>query len=435
MSNEAKITITGKELQENLQVRTLSIVGNSLPSMLDPYYGHNFPPFRIQLVPTILQDSRIRFGLGLIKGPIQNFTLFFEEEEADNPQLHQILREQGTAFPYVVKTKNKEVSAYVIKTMRKLWERGIVEALTAIEWGFSCSEVLCKRSADKKRLDFNGLRLFHPFSVKPLVLTANPNMLAGAEIRGLSGGVGGVRAKIGKIFWHVHARDINPVLGDSRLRGSFVPWHETWVCYGARDIRRTWFHRNSFDGGQMKYPIGFSKDVNGNQVSNDALAAQIMSSKRTGGYIIVPDEINTAGKPRWEYTPPAANPTPQGLMEYPEQLRFEILEGLGIPPEVIESTDDGGHGSATGRKVPMVMYYSTLCTLVSNLITDFEIPLRVLVNLNFGTKNTDYSIERLIPLKAEDPNSLPGNTPGGIKPKKTDVVTDTVKDSSTGLSS
>jgi hypothetical protein len=178
----------------------------------------------------------------------------------------------------------------------------------------------------------------------------------------------------------------------------------------------------------MYYPIGKTKLSDGSEVSNDVLAAQMMSNIRTGGYRIFPDETNPeSGKQRWQYEPPAANITPQGLMEYPEQLRLEILEGLGIPPEVIESQSDGGFGSATGRKVPMVAYYSSLSILVSDVITDFrKFILDYLVLANWR-KPIEYEIERLVPTESESPSGAPGGAGG-----KADTVTSTVKD--TGLS-
>jgi hypothetical protein len=41
---------------------------------------------------------------------------------------------------------------------------------------------------------------------------------------------------------------------------------------GARDIRRTWFFRHAYDGGEIYYPEGFYQDENGNNISNENLA-------------------------------------------------------------------------------------------------------------------------------------------------------------------
>jgi len=395
-----------------------------LPSTFDPQYGHNFPIFNVTLIPTMLKDSRVRFGLNLIKGPIQSFTIFLPEDKANQPAIHETIREQGVQFPYIVKCENQEVRDFLLKTLNRFWENGLRHALSAIEWGFSCSQVIYRKGINN-RIEYDSLKLYNALSVRPLL---KQNALVGANVRGVEALRNGLNLVIPKVFWHTHARETNSIFGQSRLEWCFVPWHETWVCYGARDIRRTWFHRNSFDGGQMYYPIGKTKLSDGSEVSNDVLAAQMMSNIRTGGYRIFPDETNPeSGKQRWQYEPPAANITPQGLMEYPEQLRLEILEGLGIPPEVIESQSDGGFGSATGRKVPMVAYYSSLSILVSDVITDFrKFILDYLVLANWR-KPIEYEIERLVPTESESPSGVPGGAGG-----KADTITSTVKD--TGLS-
>jgi hypothetical protein len=176
----------------------------------------------------------------------------------------------------------------------------------------------------------------------------------------------------------------------------------------------------------MRYPIGKTK-VGEQEIDNLDLAVRLMSNTRTGGYRVMPDDVNpSTGQQKWSYTPPAANITPNGLMEYPEKLRYEILEAMGIPPEVAESQGDNTMGSATGRKVPMMLYYSTLAHLSDQAIYDFDIQvLKYLVLVNF--KTTDYSVER-VSLEDADIESSLGDVPEG---GTTDLVSKTEED--TGL--
>jgi hypothetical protein len=395
------------------------------PSSYDSLYGHNFPIFDLPMVPTMMRDSRVRFGLSLIKGPIQTFTVFLDKETADDGAIHETIREQGIQFPYVVECDDKNNRKYITDTLEKFWTNGLNEVLAAIEWGFSCCQVIYYKDADNK-LDYDSMEFINPFQVRPVLRNG---ALIGIRRRGVAGEDNeGVFMPIPKIIWHVHNRQHHRIKGQSRLEWCHVPWHETWVQYGARDIRRTWFHRNSYDGGTMRYPIGNTKIPGTNQqVDNLTLALRMMSRIRTGGFVVLPDDLNSQGKPRWEYTPPQSNVTPQGLMEYPEQLRLEILEGLGIPPEVVESSSDGGFGSATGRKVPMIAYYSTLSPLVNNVIVDFcRYVLDYLLLIRNG-KKVKYKVRRLVPLKSSLQN--PGGPGGGAR---SDTVTSTESDS--GLS-
>jgi hypothetical protein len=369
----------------------------------------------------MMRDSRVRFGLSLIKGPIQTFTIFMDEKTADDGAIHETIREQGIQFPYVVECEDEENRKYIKDTLEKFWTNGLDEALAAIEWGFSCCQVIYCRDYDGK-IDYDSLEFINPFQVRPVLKNG---ALIGVKRRGVAGEDDGVFMPVPKIIWHVHNRRHHRIKGQSRLEWCHVPWHETWTQYGARDIRRTWFHRNSYDGGTMRYPIGKTKTPGtGVEVDNLTLALRMMSRIRTGGFIVVPDETNSAGKPRWEYTPPQSNVTPQGLMEYPEQLRLEVLEGLGIPPEVVEGGSDSGFGSATGRKIPMVAYYSTLSPLVNNAINDFcRFVLDYLLLIRNG-KRIKYKVRRLIPLKStlQNPGGVGGET-------RTDPIENTESDS------
>lgn len=383
-------------LQVDLPSRAETL-GMILPSTMDPSYGHNFPIFSLELVNTIMHDPRVRFGINLIKGPIQSFTVFLEEAAAQDPSIHESIREQGVQFAYCVKSKNKDVADFVLRSMNKLWNNGLMSMLLAIEWGFSASQVIYKKNEDTGHIEYDSMEWLHPYSIRPLL---HKNKLIGVQRRGQQGEIHGTDILIPKMVWHVHSKEYNRILGQSRLSWCFVPWHEMWVMYGARDIRRTWFHRNSYDGGSMYYPIGKQKNSDGTTIDNCDLAVTIMSRMRTGGYRIFPNDVDPNTKEqKWNYEPPQSNTTPQGLMEYPEALRKEILEALGIPPEVIEGGDEGGMGSATGRKIPMIAFYSSLSPLVNNVITDycrFSLDYQILVNFK---KKVPYSIEKVVPLK------------------------------------
>lgn len=399
-----------------------SLANNSPLPLYDPQYGHNIPMFNRTTIPVMLRDGRIRFGLQMLKGPIQYNTVFMSAEKSKSPALIDLLKANGANFMYKVSAENPAIEEFVLQTLKRFWTLGLDEALTAIEWGFSCNQVVYKKDEDGL-LQYDYLKNYNTESVNPLFLD---DQLVGARVKGVVKHPNGVDLIFPKVLWHIHNRKHNSVYGQSRLEWCSIPWHESYVCYGARDIRRTWFIKNAFDGGEIRYPIGKTK-VGDTEIDNLTLAVQIMSNTRTGGYRVFPDDINAAsGQQKWTYTPPAANITPNGLMEYPRELRYEILEALGIPPEVAESQGDNTMGSATGRKVPMMLYYSTLAHLSDQVIYDFTIQvLNYLVLVNFKTKK--YKVERV---SLEDAEIQPGieNIPkGGTQ----DLVSQTEED--TGL--
>ena len=399
-----------------------SLANNSPLPLYDPQYGHNIPMFNRTTVPVMMRDGRIRFGLQMLKGPIQYNTVFMSAEKSKSPALIDLLKANGANFMYKVTTENPKIEEFVLQTLKRFWQFGLDEALTAIEWGFSCNQVVYKKDEDGL-IQYDYLKNYSTESVNPLFLD---DQLVGARIKGVVKYPNGVDLLFPKVLWHIHNRKHNSVFGQSRLEWCSIPWHESYVCYGARDIRRTWFIKNAFDGGEMRYPIGKTK-VGEAEVDNLDLAVRMMSNMRTGGYRVFPDDINAAsGQQKWAYTPPAANITPNGLMEYPRELRYEILEALGIPPEVAESQGDNTMGSATGRKVPMMLYYSTLAHLSDQMIYDFNIQvLNYLVFVNFKTKK--YKVERVSLEDAEVDPGMGSIPQGGTQ----DLVSKTEED--TGL--
>lgn len=378
-----------------------------------PAAPHHRPMFNSWCIEQMLQDPRIVFGLELIKGPIHAFTKFFSQEEASDASVHRMIVETNVEFPYVVQCSDKKIGEFITANIRRFWQTGAIKALNAIEWGYSGSEVIYKRKNGRGKpvIMYDTLKDLDARDIRCVTqrggivgLDLHPTRASGGEFIGIP-----------KAFWHVHARERNRYYGHSRLFGAYAAWWEIWGEGGARDIRRNWFHRNAFDGGEMRYPMGYTKLPNGERIENRDLALEMLSKKRSGGYMVFPQqELN--GKPAWEYVPPVASVEPQGMQSYMAALTGEELEGLGIPPEVIEG-GGGGLGSASGRQIPMTAYFSTLQKISDFLIQDFSAQvLDYLIALNFR-KVVDYEIVPLIPSKAFEDQKLETNISSQETPK------------------
>jgi len=366
-------------------------------AVFDPRYAHHFPWFNFLTIKNMMLDPRIKFGLSLIKGPIATYTRFFSEEESESPSIHNAIVELNYHFPYAVICKNKDQEKFILDQLNRFWEVGIFKALKAIEWGFSGSQVIYKQTKSHK-LVFDNL---HPYPSQTLQAITKKNGIIGfIRSNDQSGYI-----TIGKGFWHIHEREEDHFYGNSRLRGAHIPWHETWMMGGARDIRRTWFFRNAYDGGEIYYPEGSFIDENGTPQQNELLAVRMAEAKRTGSTAIFPSSKKLDGKREWEFEPAKANMTPQGMIEYIMLLRDEELEGLGIPPEVVQSGGDTGFGGATGRMVPLMAFIASLTPLGSDLITDFRQQILDPVLLPMNGYTEDYEMKRIVPKTFEDQNA------------------------------
>src|SRR5690606_36351841 len=185
------------------------------------------------------------------------------------------------------------------------------------------------------------------------------------------------------------------------------------------DIRRMWYFKNAYDSGTLYFPEGSVTDENGITRANVEIAMEIMEAMQTGSYRVLPKPNTGNGKndKTRDYEPPKGNTTPDGLLEYPADLRLEILEGLGIPREVVESTGSQGFGSASGRAVPMMAFIASLVPIVSETLTDFR---NQILNpcLKVNGLSEDYDIESIIPVAPQAKPGEPGEPAPVKKPPK-----------------
>lgn len=369
-------------------------------------YNRNRPPFTFQTIREMLCDPRIVFGLWLLKGPILS----------------------GGEFD--VETSNAQVAEFIKSNLRRFWYNSAARVLKALEWGFSASEIRYRYNEEDGAIHFDTVKDLDSLDCRPVTHEGN---VCGFTVRSntaMSGATtdhyskpwvdrlgskppiaSGEQIYLGapRALYHLHSRDRNPWFGLSRLFGVHVPWWEQWSEDGYRAIRRLWFAKNAFEGGVMYHPPGTIATKQGPKPARD-YAREMIEKKRSGGVLTLPNTMGPDGSGRaWEYIPPQGNPVPAGLLEYGDLLRDEVLEGLGIPAEVIQSSGETGFGSASGRQVPQMAFYSVLLELKQWLALDFDLYcLRYLVHLNFG--NVQYE---LIPLPldntAEPPPEDPNN--------------------------
>jgi len=326
------------------------------------------PPFNLRVLQEMLTDPRILFGLWLLKGPILSKSRFH------------------------VVADNKEIKSFLIDNVTRFWRNSAARALKAVEWGFSGSEVLYKVKGPTGQIYFDTLKDLRPLDCRAVT---REGKLVGMSVHNLPGRTKKVSIPTPRFLWHVQGREINAWYGRSRCFGAYIPWLETWSDGGYRDSRRLFFHKYAYSGGTIYHPPGTTKleDENGNTiqvVSNRDLAREIMEKKKTGGTVALPNtEGGAPGTRAWEITDPTIAPPPSHVMEYGADLKREIFEGMGIPPEIAHAE---GTGAYAGRKVPEDAYYANLQEILNALISDADAQIfRLLVELNFGP-NQEYEI-------------------------------------------
>lgn len=318
----------------------------------------NRPFFTLQAVDAMLSDARVVFGLKLIRGPILSNARF------------------------IINTKNNLLKEFLVTQVNRFWRTSAAIALRNLDYGYLGTEVLYR--AYDSRLQFDKLKFLHPHTTR--VVTRKGEML-GLEVTRV-GNIPKLFLSNPKCLWTVHQRDQHNWYGRSLLRGAFLAWNEIWCDHGYRDQRRLWFYKNAYAGIRVGYPSGSApaeaSDGTTTPKPYRIIAQEIIDKSVSGTGIAYP----MGGE--WEFEDARPIAIPEGLLEYGDQLRDEIWEGMGIPPEVARAE---GTGAFAGRRIPQQAFYSVLQEIVQDLITDFdEQVLQPLVRMNFGS-NEDYEIE------------------------------------------
>jgi hypothetical protein len=195
-----------------------------------------------------------------------------------------------------------------------------------------------------------------------------------------------------------------------------MAWNEIWCDHGYRDQRRLWFYKNAYAGIRVGYPAGSAppEAADGTTPKPYRIIAQEIIDKSVSGTGIA---YPMGGE--WEFEDARPIAIPEGLLEYGDQLRDEIWEGMGIPPEVARAE---GTGAFAGRRIPQQAFYSVLQEIVQDLITDLdEQILQPLVRMNFGM-HEDYEIECFGLLRTTPEEEQGGVEQGNAEPTITGLT-------------
>ena len=193
----------------------------------DPRYSHHFPYFTYGTIDMMLRDSRIRYALSLIKGPVYAYTKFFSQEEANDPAIQQAIIDLEYHYAYQIKADNPETEAFIIKTLNRFWNEGALKALEAVDWGYSPNQVVYKRAADG-RIEYDKLIHYGVHHVKPV---SRSHELTGIYLKKQNKFL-----PMPKSFVHVHQREHDNFTGKSI---SLVPMF-LGMKHGTLAVRETY---------------------------------------------------------------------------------------------------------------------------------------------------------------------------------------------------
>jgi len=340
---------------------------------------NRLPVFLRDHVPDMLREPRISLGLKTIKGPILSKCRFYVRDEQSKP---------GKPSP---------IKKFICDQITRFWENGVETALTSLEYGFSGSEVVYRIHDDDYCYDHLEplqqrdirLQIKKKTGKKDCIKVVRNDSNSSSHKPLYIGGI--------KSLWCVQNRDFHKYYGRSVLYGAFQPWMDLYADGGAHDVRRLYYHKYAYSGDIIYYPPGATPgttsgpgaDPDGSR-ANKQLARQLINQRRSGAALAFPNKRDEKGNRLWEIDEAKAGPSVTNMLEYYQDLKKEIFEGMGIPPEVLEASEVGSGWS--GRSIPQHSFFTTLHGYAAAVIRDFnEQIIAPLIRLNYQT-DYDYSI-------------------------------------------
>lgn len=361
--------------------------GRDRPHASAGYYPHlRRPVFMPSVhVPLMMTEPRVVLAMWVIKGTIIANTRFYVEcDDGDGSPLKEFL----------------------IKQLTRLWLTGANTVLEALDYGYIAAEPLYRPHTRYKAM-CDGLHSLGHQHVAPLVLNGEK-----VGVR-LTGGGGEAIDLAGlKSFWHTHARNHDRWYGRSRLYGAFSPWLSLTSPMGADDVAKLYYQKHSFPGRVCHHPPGMGQGINGMLVPNRDVALDILQKLRAGSDVTLPSEFDPQGNEMWKIEGLDQIEGGADVREWIYDLKDQILEGVGVMPEVVEAASVGSGWS--GRKVPQQAFQGLLQEVVFWAIEDLDKQiLRPLAEFEFGTV-CDYSIIPFGMLAGDgaegDPTTIPGQS-------------------------
>ena len=308
------------------------------------YYNYRRkPPFRRLIhVPAMLANPRVQIVLQTFEGAITSLTHFFVAEE------------------------NSEIKQYLIKQIERWWRNSASKMIyNALPYGYFGAQTMYRIDTNG-RLAFSYLKQYMARDVYPVTRKGE---LAGIELRN-SRGTKDRYIGAEKAFWHIHWREYHPWWGQSRFFGAYEPWLDMTSEGGALDVRRFYFYRNALQNDVGYHPHDYETDETGQEKYTGDIMRSMIEKQRSGGVYSLPNTRDVNGNRLWEIETKDTTGGAAEVLEYPESLKDEISEGMGMSSEVIHASETGSGFS--GRKIPESAFRGILTNIVYWMVCDID---------------------------------------------------------------
>lgn len=332
------------------------------------------PQFSLMIISLMRFDPIVSFGLRVRKSPVLSALSTVEDLEEDIMGESSPGKVERTGF--MVESDNPEVANFIADQIHHIGLIAGAKLMQFMDWGFCGYEVTYKEVDGKIQVD--DILDFAPWDIRPLV--------SNREVVGVSVPGDELRLFGMKSLWLIHDRQYTNWFGTSQLRYAYDPWHDKWTEGGAVDVRRLWAHKDVYGGDIIWYPDKIYNYADGDKHARD-IAREQVERRRTGGVMGFPSTRDQTGNKEWEYDRPQHFINGSDILQYPKELDTEILRGLFIPDDLIQSTVDGSTGTYGGRKVTVEAFHNVCQQEWNDLLFALNDQIiKSLVQINFGSE-------------------------------------------------
>lgn len=370
-------------------------------------FDYRYPRWSNLYAIQMLATPAVQLGLRYIKAPI--FNMHFEAAGQGAAPAWNGQTESGTkGVKGVVESPDADVAEFVAATLNRFWSAGLVEALECVQFGTAAGIPVYKQGDDGK-VQYRRLR-----GVR------HTDCLAFVDRQRRVGAIqssrqGGFTYKSPRCFWLPLEPEFGSLYGTPRTLGGFHPWWLLTMPNGAIDAMCKWYFKCSAHAGIIRHPDGSIKENDGTQTFYRDVARQIVEYGQAMAVFTLPSRKNDKGDYDWSFEPAKINGSGREYLELVENLKKQIWEGMGIPPEVIQAGEQGGFA---GRRVPQAAFYQSLESLRDSVVVAVQqYILDWLVLANFG-RPVEYDIvcDPLSPADSQQGPMPPGGTPAPLPP-------------------
>jgi len=310
----------------------------------------------VRILKKMRVDAQIALGLSAVKAPV-------------------------TGVSWWAASRNEEAARFVEAALSPVWTQILRTSLASVDFGFQAAEKVWE--VRDVEYDFAGGRRLRRGAVIRKLRDLDPEGVTitvddRGDFAGVRTGESFIPAE--KSFVMTLEKEWGNLYGRGRLEAAYEPWYWGSVMYM---FANRYFERKGDPAIIGRAPAEERTDAEGNRVRTLDEAARVISSLRSGGTAVFPDERDESGNLRWAFEYLVDDKRADMFIAYIEHLQVMKLRAILVPERMM--TQDSSTGSYAMASEHTETFLRNEEGLLSEIIEHVNrYIVRPLVEFNFG---------------------------------------------------